>query len=540
MEILQQFLISDKNVNLELHNSLKGDVNVLSIPHMRFKERNPRRKQINKRKKKIHYGSFEFTKNKFPWAIDIPNGYKNDPTIFKNKCLIVSVILGSLQNQYYKSNRKDRRFMYAQNINSLIESKRVHAGNILKKELINLYKDLDLATNEDIDCSSLIQKLSEHFKCQIFIFDGINNSSKLKFLYPPTYDHELQPIYLFEPFNQPNHVMFIKCLSSYFRANVKVCFICMKTYKTYNYKHRCSFNLSCFACRCIFSNENTYSHEKLETNFCDGRITKEKSTQCKICNVTLYSEKCKKGHKLLCNGVGNFGWKCTLCNKFTYRQGAYNSKKIAENHQCGTLICPFCKQFFNNTEEHLCKLRKETVPNKWPNLAFLGVEFLTFSSSNCSNCFEVKQNFKISQNLNWKELYEHSNFSNLNCDYHEIENELALDSLEANLLIIYKENVNIRGQFDKHILTNLNYADCYEDNILNFNYVDNERCLPTNRKNTKKKKTQDLITNLKQLEQENDELSVINKFLKLICLRSDWQHTTFLVQDQESQILVRM
>jgi hypothetical protein len=540
LEILQQFLISDKNVDLELNNSLKVYVNVLSIPHMEYKNRNPRRKQQNKRKKN-HYGVFRKKKNSFYWTLDVPNGYNGHPTIFKNKCLLTSTILGILQNAYYKSNRKDKRFVYVQNINSELPSKKTHAGNILKRELLKVITDLSLKDEKLFNLEEIAPKLSEYFKCQIFVFDGINNSnnsSKLKYIFPPIYNHELQPIYLFEPFDNRNHLVFIKCLSSYFKANVKVCFTCQKTFKTYNYKHRCSYSLCCFACRCIFSTSKTYLHEKLEANFCDGKITTEKSFLCNICNVTLYSKKCEKAHKLLCNGNGNFGWKCLLCNRFSYRHGSFNSKKLSEIHQCGVVMCSNCHQYFDSENEHLCKLKKETISQKWPTLAFFSCQFLNFSSSQCISCFNCKENFKIVNNLSWKEVYESPLFSKLKCDYHDLEENTLLEIYEANVIVLYRENLNQRGHFSKYVFTALNYPDLIEEDVFAFDYVNSKIKIPVQR-SSKRKQTQDLTSNLKTLANTNEEeLSATKKFIKYICLENKIENTTFICQDSESIILV--
>ena len=536
-EILQQFLISDKNVDLELNNSLKVYINVLSIPHMQYKAQNPRRKQRNKRKK-VHYGAYKKRRKSFYWMLDVPNGYNNHPSIFKNKCLITSVILGVLQNAFYKSKRKDKRFLYAQNINSVLPSKQTHAGNILKKELLKVTEDLSLTDHKLFNLEEIAPKLSQYFQCQIFIFDGVNNSSKLKYMFPSTYNHELQPIYLFEPFHNKNHLVFIKCLPSYFKANVKVCFTCQKTFKTYNYKHRCSFTLCCFACRCIFSSSNSYLHEKLESKFCNGKITCEQSTQCKICNVTLYSEKCKKAHKLLCNGHGNFGWKCLSCNRFSYRHGSFNSKKLAEIHQCGIIACSNCHQHFNSDEEHLCKLKKESISKKWPLLAFFSCQFLNYSSSECSACFEKKERFKIEKNLSWKEVYQHSMFSELKCEYHEIEQNTSLELYEPNVIVLYLENSENRGHFSKHVFTTLNITDVNEEDVIVYDYINSNINVP-NMKSTKLKRTQDLSTNLTNLEKEDEEnQSATKKFLKFICFKTSTENTTLICQDTESIILV--
>ena len=539
LEILQQFLLSDQNIDLELHKSFKVYVNVLSVNHLDFKKNFPRKKQLNKRKNKKHYGnSISRRKYNFCWAIDVPDGYKNNPLIFKNKCLFTTIILGHLQNEYYKSNRKDKRFLYAQNINSNFERKKIHAGNILRKELLTLFQVLKLKNEQKYNIDELLPKLSELYKCQIFIFDGINNSSKLKFTYPKAYDNKLEPIYLFEPFKDENHLLFIRHLASYFKSNVKICFTCLRKFKTYNYKHLCSYKLNCFACRRPFSESSTYLHEKLENNFCNGKLVNEPNFKCKICNVTLYSKACEKGHKLICNGAGNFGWKCLKCNKFTYRQGNLNATKIAEQHTCGFITCKNCKDLYDSKEDnHLCKMRKENLLNKWPSLAFFNFEFLFYSSADCSSCYEIKKEFKKTIDLKWKEVYEHSLYSTLKCEFHRLEEECTLSSLEPNAIIVYKEDIKIKGQFSRHIFTDLNYSNSTEK-IFDVSYIPNNIIVPEFRSRTKQ--SQDLISNIEALQTIHpDETPAITKFLKLIC-SEEWRFTTFIAQDEDSVIYVSL
>jgi hypothetical protein len=536
LEILQQFLLSDQNIDLALDKSFKVYVNVLSVNHINFKKNFPRKKQSNKRKKKKHYGHSSKRLYNFGWAIDIPDGYKNNPKIFKNKCLFTTVILGHLQNEYYKSNRTDKRFLYAQNINSNFERKKIHAGNIIRKELLKLLEALQITNERNYEVDQLLPKLSEYFNCQIFIFDGINNSSKLKITYPKEYNNKLQPIYLFEPFQDENHLLFIRHLPSYFKSNVKVCFTCQRKFKTYNYKHLCSYKHYCFACRRPFSDSSTYLHEKLEINFCNGKIVNEPNFTCPICNVTLYSKACERGHKLICNGAGNFGWKCLKCNKFTYRQGNLNAKKICENHTCGYITCKNCKELYDSKEnDHLCKMQIEKLPFKWPSLAFFCFEFLLYSSADCASCFEVKNEFKENYNLDWKDVYEHTLFANLKCEFHKFEDEINLTTLEPNVIIIYKEDISNKGQFYRHILTDINYSDSSEK-MFDYDYCLHEMIVPQIRKTAKR--SQDLLNNIKDLDSLClEEIPAIKKFFKLIC-SDEWRSTTFIAQDEDSIIFV--
>jgi hypothetical protein len=173
--------------------------------------------------------------------MDVPNDYPNAPhlNVFKDKCLLTATILGLLQNEYFKSNRQDRRYLYAQNINSINKVKQCRAGQIILSELNKIIQNLELPLNGPYDLEETTKKLTSAFKCQFFIFDGICNSRKLIYMYPEKYQDELQPIYLFQPREAKNHLVFIRNYHSYCRANMTVCFNCKKTFLTSNYRHLC-------------------------------------------------------------------------------------------------------------------------------------------------------------------------------------------------------------------------------------------------------------------------------------------------------------
>jgi len=366
LQMLQQFLIS--NNSLRLNDTFKVYVNVLSVDHMKFKKgqkkkKNPRKKFKRNSNYKIGANSEQNSKNAY-WLLNVPDGYTLKPDVFKNKCLITATILAHLQNLFYKSNRKDRRFIYAQNINSKIEPKKLHACKLLLNELNLVIANTSISSEGPYELENTTKILSQYFKCQFFIFDSIDNSNKLNFMYPENYDDSLEPIYLFQPLNEPNHVIFIRHLNSYFKANLKICFYCKKSFRSYRYHHFCVKIKGCFACHRAFARKTTFLHEKNKMNFCDKNLSTESVKICNICNVTLYSSHCQQGHKLLCCGKGSFGWKCLKCKKFSYRYGNLNSQLMESMHKCGTKKCIYCSQ--NMDFQHLCKLKLE----KYPGLLF--------------------------------------------------------------------------------------------------------------------------------------------------------------------------
>jgi hypothetical protein len=514
LKMLDQFLIS--NQSLKLDKTFKVYLKVLSIDHINFKK-TVKGRMHQKRTRAFyrkHYGArVKPCKNyNYFWALDVPDSYPSEPNknIFKNKCLISATILGLLQHAYYKSNRTDTRFLHLQNINSICNKKKNHAGNLLRNEIDQLIYKTNLPTNGPYDLVDTVKILKDTYKCQFFIFDGIDNSNKLKYMYPSIYDDALIPIYLYEPNENPNHVVFIRNLNSYFRGNVKICFGCKKIFTTYNYKHFCKEKKSCFSCRRFFASTSTYLHEKLSLNFCDKYLSNSNSILCPICNVTCHSNHCLNGHRLLCTGKGTFGFKCLKCKKFTYRYGQINGSDLKMNHKCGEKKnCSSCR---NEIEEnHLCPLIKEVCKDSNNvKLAFLGMEHFDTSSDNCVDCFNLRLT-----NLNQTESF---------CDKHKFS---KLNDVDPILIIIYQ-----CGDFavTKYVLSHFkNEPSVFkEENILSLKtFSSNSQMFKTS------KTSQDFKRNLTNLHSKTAFL-LMEKFLQLITQKS-WNNTTFICQDFDSR-----
>jgi len=534
--ILYQFLNSDQNMDLELNDTFKVYINVLSVDHVNFQNKSKR----NNKNYRKHYGASK-KKHNFKWGIDIPEITENDQNIFKNKCFLLCVILGLLQNAYFKSDRVDTRFIYAQGINYSSAQKQNHAKNILILELKNMVDKLSLTENGPYDIFSTSEKISKVYQCQIFVFGGEHNNSKLKYLIPSEVDDSLQPIYLYEPIDDSNHLIFIKNLQSYFKANLRVCFQCFKTFKCYRYMHRCQRSTTCFACRRKYQKKTTYVHEKLKQQYCDSEINKSENVLfCSICNIALKTKHCQSGHKNFCNGKGQFGYKCLKCNKFTYRRNNDTSESIRKTHKCGTKACNICGNFYNPDSSHnihICPLRNETFSKNWPSLAFIKIMFINLSSEECAQCFDIKKKFSKENNMSLKDVLKQKSNDVLQCNFHLANN----NNLEANLIMIYKEHKVQRGLFSRETISHILSDNC-EENVFEHDYIGTLNA-PSKFVTKTKKLTQDLKTILKKLENMSLEyISVINQFFRTILCdpNSTWKNTTFIMEDADSIAMVKL
>jgi hypothetical protein len=239
LTMLSQFLIS--NQPLQLNETFKVYLKILSIDHMKVKEREKARTQKKRTKafyqkhtKKTKYGikTNEKQKLKYFWAEDIPNSFHGEPyfNFFKNKCLLVCTILGLLQNNFFE-NKKNNKFKFIlKSINSINLKKQNKAGNILVNEFNQIIEITKLSNEGPYELESTCKILSETLGCQFIIFNGISSSSKLLYMYPENYSDNLKPIYLYQPNSMQNHLVFIKHLASFQRNNFRVCLSCKKTF----------------------------------------------------------------------------------------------------------------------------------------------------------------------------------------------------------------------------------------------------------------------------------------------------------------------
>lgn len=367
LSMLYQYLLS--NQTLELDRSFQIYCKILSIEHSKYKETQIPRKKF-KKFRKVHLGQSS-RKYSYKWAIDVPQEEN-----FIQKCLLTCTILAFAQINFFESKRKDKKFLYLSGIKSSIESKRKYAFKILNNELEKLFSVTNLKRTGPYNLTSTIILLSKTYKCQFFVFESFNHSTKLFYTYPKSYNDSLKPIYLFRPEFDSDHVMFIKNINSFFRANSYICFGCFKPFKRLKDSrspHLCSKKESCFACRCFFQNGKTYINQALDKQFCDRFVTSENSFLCSTCNCQVFSEKCYRNHKRICKGKGYFGYKCLKCNKFSYCQNN-TSEEVKNNHQC--FKSSFCKLCFNLKEDnHLCPIRKEKPQKYLTRLAFFEVIF---------------------------------------------------------------------------------------------------------------------------------------------------------------------
>jgi len=426
--------------------------------------------------------------SKFYWAVQPPNSADPRNAIFLDKCLLLCTIFGLLQNDYFYSNRKNKKFLYVQGIHSKFENKRKHAFDILSRELSQLFSVTKLLTNGPYQLQATVEILHQSYKCQFFVFSGYTGKKKLSFMYPLEYDDTLIPIYLYQSAFDTGHIIFIKNLNSYFRANYIICFQCKRQFSSFGFRHMCSKRPCCFACRRFYQTKDSYVHEKLFNQFCNKFVTLEKAELCNLCNVTVYSQHCLKGHRKLCNGQGHFGFKCLKCNRFKYASKDSTSNSMKANHACeDSAICRYC--FKPKENQHLCKLKDIPYPNFHNRLGFFTIEF-DESDENHSSIF---------------------------------------------LALFYVEEES-RGNFKKYVITDPNYRfnNNDEDFFVNYFTPNTENTSFELFKQQKNKKvSDDFKRNLKKVTEGSQNLC--SRLISFILSRSN---TTYICQDTDGKMMV--
>jgi len=124
LSLLNQYLISNKS--LQLNKTFKVYLKILSASHSTLTK--PNKKLL--RKKRKHFGNPNSEKIlRALWAIDVPQIFDQ----FKDRCLLLSIVLGLAQHDYYISNFKDKRFKYMQYILSKHEKSVKYAANLYNR-----------------------------------------------------------------------------------------------------------------------------------------------------------------------------------------------------------------------------------------------------------------------------------------------------------------------------------------------------------------------------------------------------------------------
>jgi len=324
-----------------------------------------------------------------------------------------------------------------------------------------------------------------------------------------------------------DHVVFVANLKMFFRHfNRRICFNCYKTFSP-RYKHVCK-NI-CFSCRRTYLSKSAQFSSDPFFEYCDVNIELKECLdipiECPKCHGYSWSAHCRKGHIQICakspDAKGRAGYFCPDCGDFSY--SPFPNAEIAKlKHSCNPTIknCKACGAVLG--QNHQCLIKQEVPTSKWPNLAFLAFSYKF--SSQCKECFDIKETFCKESNLTWSDVINHENYDTLVCKRH---NKISNFDPEPNLAVIYKEIE--RGIFKQYVVTEdlLNLSPC-EEKIISCPYYsktfngEKPFLLP----DTTPKKFTGLEISRKNLKGLKNK-TMIQNFLLLVT-QPEFQNTTFL------------
>ncbi len=432
MQILYNFMLSSQD--LAVNEGFKIFVDVYSKDHQR-----------STKKKVIYKGRIGRMDNELGsyWSIDLRQSLIDKHKFLKDKCLLIAVIFGHLQNCYFESNYKDQKFVNAQRITNSCVYKQNMALNILKQEYDCLEKELEKRNcdfNSDLEILAPI--LHDLYQCQLVVFSARNY--RIHYMFPKNFDETLRPIFLFDT-NQSlssdkhnvtsssiHHIIFIRHLVAFFRATkTKSCFYCKSVFKKIAAYHRCLARQTCFACKRYAVQRHRNPHQMLAQMFCFGDQSLQVFyKQCAVCNLKLLDKACAKAHAILCGNKGWLGYKCPRCNKFISRsKNVDRGCLVTEFHTCGEVLCKTCKRYFSFNDEHLCALNKYYFPNDNKSLVFLNVEFI----------FDERESIGTNEEPNIFSIYKERKAKSGIFDFYEVSDfcttfETTLDILQTKHL----------------------------------------------------------------------------------------------------------
>ena len=482
----------------------------------------------------------------FPGTLQVNVGFPKNPQAFSSACFLSSIVLWQMRilaNESDSGAEKElitlmkickgekKIFAYRSGKNNPpsecwenIHSNTLNlAGELMLKKLAHFSKACNICFTEQIDLHESISKIADHFKCQIHLVQGFAAETASILSYPDEFDSSRPQIVLENLIG--NHVTLVTNLNQFFRHfDRELCFVCRKTFSI-GYRHWCTMK-NCLSCRLPLKTEKTIKQLDPFFKFCDSQIVKENRLRiprtCSICNTILYSELCQKYHSSLCGlkGQGRSGYFCPLCKNF-FKLGFENALVAKANHACNrnTKNCRLCKS--PQLSNHQCLVKPTSHTTSIPKLAFFVFSFQ--SSENCTDCFLLRDNFRIEKNISWKELNLSKNFLSLVCNNHKLSSNL--DS-KPNAAVILSEVS--AGKFERTILFGDDLNPDYQGikSTENFDYIPFEftSAFSTKTKNEKLKREIELIISLLN---EKKFKSVQEKFL-LEIIQPKYKNTTFL------------
>lgn len=520
--MFNRFIRSNASVRLEKDFSVY--FRVLSAAHVNHASN--RRGAIIRDKfcdKNKTYGCpFDDSCTKRTGCDEIPIGYFQNKLAFKDKCLLVHIILGyycfaQKHNVPTENNITYKDLMKIYSPNKNVQNK---AGNLLQSIICKVTADLNLSINGPYSFQDLGPLFSNYYNCQIHVINGLEQTKVSILSEPEIYDDTKNQIYLLSTMS--NHVILISNLKSFFRKHRKVCFECKQTFSK-NHYHVCKSKAMCHFCKSFYATEFTIDDPAIR--YCDSQIKTPLTNkiECQKCDMEFITEKCFKLHKPLCHSR----WHCRLCSR-TLNIFPKTAQQLKAEHVCHlSSKCKFCRLDFQPDEYHLCKIPNLTGDKYWPNLVFFQFAFQNLNSGNCLNCFQLQNNYCKEHNLEFKNFKKQKVFGNILCSRHSSK---TINNQKPNACILFREIS--RGKFEQYTICDddllgndetkkgCDFDFCYSNSTVNMPYQN------VNVGGRKRVRTNDLTCKIKALE-DKAQKTMLEKFF-LLCTQIEWENSVYI------------
>jgi hypothetical protein len=330
--------------------------------------------------------------NQYPlgnWGVKTPTGYRNHADAFKNQCLLVAAVLGNMINKLYEQPLNPPFSKERKLIKAFADYPCRPMSEALAKLVKLALRDLcsHLKTSEtDLLPLKICDDIALFYKIQFVVYD--DEMPPRAQIFPATANLKLPTIFLFltKEKNSHCHVDLITNITTFYNTRGFACIACKYRTKNYqSFRHHCKSleAKTCFACRRILLNENTYTNLLINDLFCNsGIVVNIQPKKCEGCGLTIYSNSCEIYHnkKGFCKRLG---FTCSKCNKFSVR---VRTKEAVKAHQCFSgQTCAICFEKKDPASVHLCPWKIPIAAKHLTNLSFLHFAYKTVTFP-CSTC----------------------------------------------------------------------------------------------------------------------------------------------------------
>lgn len=478
--------------------------------------------------------------------LNVPAGFPEKKDAFLNKCLLAAVILNYAKLVDTEIYGKLKRLCYS----NKSDKQKNEAGKSLLYLINELCSELQINSNGPHNLSEVLPQICLYLNIRVYVIGSMDGETPDVECYPDEkHDFEVLRIYLY--LHSENHVVMIDNLKTFFNENKrKICFSCKRFfsyYWTFNL-HDCKNQSNCGRClEPILTPKTKVIKEEL-TQFCDSKLAKEsekKSVECTNCNFLFETQACYNNHFKACK-YNHTKIKCKKCDVYYQIYSSTSRQQAEAEHECGVVKrrCPHCREVTLSTQFHICKLKKCELYRTWPNLGFINMKFQNVSCGKCQNCFDLRQTFMRENNLNYKELFAHPEFSTLLCDRHKT---ISSDS-EPNVINMYLEEEK-RFHYKEYLFKDNKIIE--QDIItseLDFKYCDDDESKPLSsetlyaNKKTKQSLGDSFYNNLKKrqsLKIQQNNICAMDNFIAFICDKNrSLKNYTFIVEHEKAMFSI--